>query len=111
VEAVVLGRTVSGPYYDLRIALPDTLARLDNVEGLISINMEPPASGPEIELTIGTIDGVERTEDYVRRQVEIVTKSSILAFRRRERTIGMELEDPGWFSQTKLGRALGLGED
>jgi hypothetical protein len=109
----MLGRTVSGPYYDLRIALPDTLARLDNVEGLISINMEPPASGPEIELTIGTIDGVERTEEYVRRQVEIVTKSSILASRRRDSdpADGFELEDPGWFSRTKLGRALGLGEN
>lgn len=80
----MLGRTVSGPYYDVRIALPDTLARLDNVEGLIAIDMEPPASGPEIELTIGTIDGVERTEEYVCRQIEIVTKSSILASRRRE---------------------------
>lgn len=104
----MLGRSVGAPYYELRIALPDTLARLDNVEGLIAINMEPPASGPEIELTIGTIDGVEHTEEYVRRQVEFVTKSAVLAIRGRED--GIELEPPGWFSQSRLGRLMGLGD-
>lgn len=101
----MLGRTVSAPYYDVRIALPDTLARLDNVEGLIAIDMEPPASGPEIELTIGTIDGVERTEDYVRRQVEIVTRTTALAIRKREPVV-----EPPRLLQSRLGRFTGLGD-
>lgn len=79
--------TLGAPYWDVRIAVPDT--RLDmlriGLPNVLSIDLRPPASGPEIELTIGTPAWVEEPdeEDVIRRDVERVTNSTVLAMRRR----------------------------
>lgn len=60
--------------YDLPAALP----------GLVAIHFNPPASGPEYELVFETAEGASPvSEDFLRAEVERITRRSVLAVRRR----------------------------
>jgi hypothetical protein len=60
--------------YDLPTALP----------GLVSIDFNPPSSGPEYELTFASAEGADApTEDFIRQEVERVTLRTVLAIRQR----------------------------
>lgn len=69
--------------YDLPTVLP----------GLVSINFDPPASGPEYELTFSTAPGCKPpSEDFIRAEVERITRRTVLAVRRRSERVGDGLE-------------------
>ncbi len=85
------------PYTDVRIEVPPmmTIYDLRSMPGLMSVNLWPPASGPEIELTFGTAMGSDPVaEDHLRNEVERITERPVLAIRRR----GAETADPHKFS-------------
>jgi hypothetical protein len=56
----------------------------DPLPGLVRIDFDPPASGPEVELTFGTAPGADPAdEDFLRREVERIGGYPVLAIRRR----------------------------
>lgn len=73
------------PYTDVRIETPDiSVYDLRGLPGLMSINMYPPASGPEVELVFGTAEGRGPVaEHFIRSEVERITRRPVLASRRR----------------------------
>lgn len=77
------------PFIDVRIETPRSLAVLDGLaaSGLASIDLHPDASGPEIELTFGRLDGggpeADTFEQFVVGMVERVTGGPVLAIRLR----------------------------
>lgn len=74
-----------GPYTDVRIERPRTLGLFDNLPGLVAIDLQPPASGPEIELTFGTAEGSEAADErFICLRVEKLTGREVLASRRRD---------------------------
>lgn len=74
------------PYTDVRVETPDiSVYDLAQMPGLMSIDLHPPASGPEIELTFGTAEGAQPAdEEFMRREVERATRRPVLAIRQRE---------------------------
>jgi hypothetical protein len=74
----------SGPYIDVRVERPHSWEWIGTLPGLVSIDLDPPASGPEIELTFGTAVGCSpaKEEDIVT-EVEQATLCVVLASRRR----------------------------
>lgn len=69
--------------YDLPTVLP----------GLVSINFDPPASGPEYELTFASAPNCDPpSEDFIRSEVEQMTGRSVLAIRQRSERPGEDLE-------------------
>lgn len=115
------------PYTDVRIERPRSLALLDGLPKLAAINLQPPASGPEIELTFATLGALDPdSEDRVRQQVEDATGRPVLAIRQRdgerdwaaEQRVspppgeGFEIEGPGWLERTWLWRKwFGIGDE
>lgn len=81
-----LGTAVEGPFTDVRITWPPRWDWIEEMGGLVQINLKPPASGPEIELTIMATEfsGRQDVEDAVRAQIEAMTRSTVLAMRQRE---------------------------
>lgn len=105
---------LTAPYTDVRIEVPDiSLYDLRQaLPGVKNIDLYPPASGPEIELTFGTAEGCAPAEQgYIRTEVERITGRPVLAIRRRgdDPSEGFELEE-GWFAGTWLGRKLFGGD-
>lgn len=78
-------RQLVGPFTDLRIERPYNWGWIETLPGLMSIDLHPPSSGPEIELTFGTAPGADHpaTEDYLRQEVERLVGRPVLASRRR----------------------------
>lgn len=77
--------TLGPPYTDVRVEVPDiSIYDLRGVPGLISVGLHPPASGPEVEFVFGTARGCGAAdEDFLRKEVERITRRSVLAVRRR----------------------------
>jgi hypothetical protein len=76
---------LDAPLTDIRIERPRDWHWVGSLPGLMAIDLYPPASGPEIELTFGTMEGAEAvSEQFLREEVERVTHSSVLASRRRQ---------------------------
>lgn len=79
-------RWFSPPYVDVRVPVVEiTLGELlrEWPETLMSVNLHPPASGPEIELVFGTPEGAEPcTEEVIVAAVER-TGITVLASRKR----------------------------
>lgn len=65
---------------DIRIVRPPRWEWIDALPTLVSIDLAPPASGPEIELTFAI---EERLGEWLRKEVERVTGHPVLAIRRR----------------------------
>lgn len=77
---------LGAPYTDVRIEVPD-ISLYDlrpALPGLMTINLCPPAAGPEIELVFATGEGCGPVEeDFLRSEVERITRRPVLAIRRR----------------------------
>lgn len=60
------------PYTDVRIERPRFWTWIEGLPGIIAIDMFPPASGPEIEVTFGTHERATSgaDEDYIRAECE-----------------------------------------
>lgn len=74
------------PFFDVRVERWTCwrFLRWDPPPGLVRIDLDPPAAGPEAELTFGTASGVEPVdEDFLRAEVERITGQPVLAIRRR----------------------------
>lgn len=73
------------PYTDVRVERPHMNWNwIDSMIGLVSIDLQPPASGPEIELTFGTSEGARPvSEELIRTEVERLTHRPVLAIRQR----------------------------
>ena len=69
---------------DIRIETPRTWEWIPQLPGLTSINLNPPASGPEIELTFEQADGVVLDETFLKGRVEVAARSPVLASRSRD---------------------------
>jgi hypothetical protein len=76
------------PYTDVRVEAPRTLSvgALGEIflNSLVRINMNPPASGPEVELVFGTPEGTPPwPEEEIRAAVERFV-GPVLAIRTRQ---------------------------
>ena len=75
---------LGSPYTDVRVETPSGWQWITALPGLLTINLHPPASGPEIELVFGTGVGVDAAdEDYIKSEVERVLQRPVLAIRQR----------------------------
>lgn len=73
---------LGAPYTDIRV---DKLAlrHVCEMPGLVAIDLDPPASGPEIELTFGTAKNAEPVEiEFLEAEVERICGYDVLASRR-----------------------------
>lgn len=77
-----IGDPKKAPLTDIRIEAPWTWDWISRVHDLVAINLVPPASGPEIELTLGS-SWVQVTEKGIHGAIEQATGKSVLAIRRR----------------------------
>lgn len=77
--------TLGAPYTDVRIPTPHNWHFINWMPAIKSINLHPPASGREIELTFGTPEGTTPiSEDSLKAKVEEVVGLPVLAIRQRE---------------------------
>jgi hypothetical protein len=76
---------LGGPFHDLRVERPTEWRWIEALPGLVSIDLQPPASGLEIELTFGTAWGSDPVDEtFLRKAVESHIGRPVLAYRRRE---------------------------
>lgn len=75
-----------GHCVDVRIEPPDiSVYYLRQIPGLARIDLHPPAAGPEVELTFIMAEGAKPVdEDFIRSEVELLTRKTVLAIRTRE---------------------------
>lgn len=74
---------LGAPYTDIRIEAVRSLAMVESLPGLVSIDLQPPASGPEIELTFGTAKNAIPIEvEFLEAEVERLVGRTVLASRR-----------------------------
>lgn len=72
------------PYFDVRIGTPLQWEWVGSMPEIVSIDLWPPAAGPEIEITFGTAKGAQpMPEQAMREQVKRCTNRSVLAIRQR----------------------------
>lgn len=72
------------PFTDVRITRPHDWRFLSALPGLAAVDLNPPASGPEVELTFGTSAGSEPADEaFIVAEVERVARVTVLAHRRR----------------------------
>lgn len=99
------------PWFDVRIerAGAQRFVRADPIPGLIRIDFDPPASGPEAELTFGTtIGGVDPVdEDFLRAEVERISGFPVLAIRRRDDWSGGDRDAQALQIRTGLEMVIG----
>src|SRR4051794_11959806 len=96
---------LGAPYTDIRIERRVSWQAIEALPGLVSIDLQPPASGPEIELTFGTAEGADPAEEsFLCAEAERATGCSVLASRRR--TYGPS----GQSSTAALERALAAND-
>jgi hypothetical protein len=79
--------TLVAPFTVVRVERPYSWAWIDALPGLVSVDLRPPASGPEIELTFGTSPDADRPAElgHIRLAVEEASGKSVLAIAHRER--------------------------
>lgn len=74
---------LGAPYTDIRIEAVRSLAMIESLPGLVSIDLHPPASGPEIELTFGTAKNAIPIEvEFLEAEIERLVGRTVLASRR-----------------------------
>lgn len=92
----------AGPDTYVRIPRPLAWHWIPLLVALKHIDLDPPASGPEIELTFGP----EATVAYIRAEVERLTGQPILALRLSNVREGDELESRGEGKEPSLTKEL-----
>lgn len=104
---------------DIRIERPRSLDVIDGLlpHGLVAIDFNPPAAGPEIELTFAPPEpgpDAETFETFIRGAVEKLTGGSVLACRTRPADgVTITISDEGarsFISDSAGWGAIGLQE-